>query len=148
MPSKRKITLIVSVVGLLVVSWLCYSIFFSRTNTTIVETVSGLELVGSYDIQVIEDSWADPTSTSSDGKTFLKVNLTEEQCSALVNQARQLNYQNFPIILTGTTELPNEITNINDGMYRINIGVPDNRDVKVSAIDVGNKKLYVFFNYM
>ncbi|MBK7573403.1 MAG: hypothetical protein IPI10_18040 [Bacteroidetes bacterium] len=75
------------------------------------------------------------------------MNLTEEQCSALVNQARQLNYQNL-IVLTGTTELPNEITNINDGMYRINIGVPDNRDVKVSAIDVGNKKLYVFFNYM
>jgi hypothetical protein len=145
---KKKIRLFLFFVGFVAIGLICYELLFSRTNLSVVKSVSGLELDDTYHIQTIQDDWADPTSMNGEGSAFFKVNLTAEQCSSLVNEATKLHYRQCPIVYTGSMGLPPKIAGITNGIYRNNIGAPDDRDVDISVVDLSHKILYVYVRIM
>ncbi len=129
------------------VGWLSYVLFSPRTSHSVIELVSGIELEDTYNIQTLQDDWADPTSFRGEGVVFFKIYLTEHQCSSIVKEATILNYKRCPIAYT-TMGLPTEISGITNGIYRMKIGSPDNRDVDICMIDVANKIMYVYIYIM
>ncbi|MGL4598799.1 MAG: hypothetical protein ACRCYO_14885 [Bacteroidia bacterium] len=145
--NKIKLFLILTILVLL--GWFVYFILFSRTSRSVLESVSGFELDNTYNIQTIQDDWAEPMSMRSDGVVFLKVNLTETQCTDLINQASKRNYQPLPIKqLESFAGIPTAIKNATTGVFLMNIGVPDNRDITLAIIDTTSKKMYIYICYM